>query len=82
MISETFIKYNYEIRGEKDSEIAPGAVHYFTEGVVCPRCSHRLLPDIEHGETRICPTCHLEITCYGNRLQCVAHSAYQPYGSG
>jgi len=61
---------DYVVRAGKDSKFKPGAILIFETGIICPGCRKQSEPELNHGETRVCPYCGMKITRWGNMLEC------------
>jgi ribosomal protein S27AE len=64
---ERFAAHDFEVTEIQRSKIRKNHDHEVLVGYKCPRCDHNV-GMIEHGETKICSACKLEITRFGNTL--------------
>lgn len=71
MTTETLAYHTYVVSKEQPSAIDPDAVVIVRTHMLCPRCKHEQ-PIMRHAEQRYCPQCSLQMTLYGNRLECTA----------
>ena len=70
VIAETLVYSDYEIAIKIQSKIDPDKFLEKTVEIYCPGCKvkHK---DLKHGESIQCYNCGLQLTRYGNSLECI-----------
>lgn len=70
MITERLIASDYILYAKRQSQIDPTKTLRIDNGFGCPACGHVNRHTLNHGQPTKCETCGLELTRWGNSLEC------------